>query len=122
MIHNIYTIYDEKAAAYLVPFFLPRDGMAKRTFSDCVNSKDHQFGAHPHDYTLFRLGQWDDGSATIELDTHSVSLGNGLEFLKPSVPEDQMELLDGGIRHEITPQKIGDEPPIQRSPESGNTT
>lgn len=48
-----FSVYDIKAAAYLPPFFLPTVGMATRTFSDCANSHDHQFGRNPADYILF---------------------------------------------------------------------
>lgn len=118
MIHNIFTIYDEKAAAYLPPFFLPTDGMAIRTFSSCINSPDHQFGAHPQDYTLFKLGQYDDNTAELISSTRTISLGNGVEFITPAQP-DQSELL--GDEKISTPTKVGDEPPIQSSPESGNS-
>ena len=56
MKHNIFSVYDEKAQAFLPPFFLPEVGMATRIFGDCVNSDEHQFGKHPTDYTLFHLG------------------------------------------------------------------
>ncbi len=92
MVHNIFSIYDEKAKAYLPPFFLPEVGMAKRTFSDCVNNKEHQFGRHPGDYTLFRLGAWSDSTAQFTLEDQNSSLGNGLEYITDNTHEDQMAL------------------------------
>ena len=62
MVHRIFCIFDEKAKAYLPPFILPEVGMALRTFGDCVNSDDHQFGRHPSDYTMFTLGSYDDAT------------------------------------------------------------
>lgn len=62
MKHNVFSIYDSKANAYLPPFFLPTVAMAVRAFSDCVNSDDHQFGKHPSDFTLWHLGTWDDAT------------------------------------------------------------
>ena len=64
MIHKIFTIHDSKAQAFLPPFILPRAEMAERTFGDCINSADHQFGQHPDDYTLFELGAFDDEDAS----------------------------------------------------------
>lgn len=63
---NIYSVYDVKANAYLPPFYLPTEGMAIRTFTDCVNSKDHQFGAHPEDYTLMYFGIFNDKQGSFE--------------------------------------------------------
>ena len=79
MIQIMFTIYDEKAKAYLPPFFLPSEGMATRTFGDCLNSNDHQFSKHPSDYTLFRLGTFDDNGAIMEY--CKTVVGNGVEFL-----------------------------------------
>ena len=89
MIQNMFTIYDSKAEAYLPPFFLPTDGMAQRTFAECINSDDHQFGRHPHDFTLFKLGTFDNDGAVIEY--HKQTLGNGVEFLNPEKPDNFTE-------------------------------
>lgn len=65
MILKIFSVYDSKAKAHLPPFFLPEEGMAIRTFKDCINSKEHQFGAHPEDYTLKQIGTFDDSSGVL---------------------------------------------------------
>lgn len=83
MIHKIFTVFDEKALAYLPPFVLPETGQAIRSFADCVNSSDHMFGKHPEDYTLFQIGVYDDKSGVIsELDTRSV-IGSGVQYKRP---------------------------------------
>lgn len=66
MKHLIFSIYDQKAKAYLPPFFLPNAPMAERVFGDCVNSESHQFAQHPEDYTLFTLGSFDDNNGEID--------------------------------------------------------
>lgn len=86
MIYDVFTVYDEKAEAFLPPFILPKIAQAKRVFADCVNSDSHQFGANPADYTLFRLGSWDDSNALYLLDRAKQSLGNGVEFRKLDHP------------------------------------
>ncbi len=96
MEHRVFTIFDEKAKAYLPPFVLPEVGMALRTFGDCVNSKDHQFGAHPSDYTLFAIGMFDDATGQIsELEARGV-VANGVELVRAAVPDSQGELPLGG--------------------------
>ena len=83
MIHKQFSIYDSGAQAYLPPFILPRDEMAQRTFGDACNSESHQFGAHPEDYTLFRLGTWDDESAIFTPEPNGPqTLGNGVEYVR----------------------------------------
>lgn len=82
----IFTIHDSKAKAYLPPFFLPTEQMAVRTFGDCINSDDHQFGKHPEDYTLQNIGEFDDETGTITTYDSPLSLGNGLNFVVLSTP------------------------------------
>ncbi len=118
MMHRMFTIYDEKAKAYLPPFFLPESGMAIRAFADCINSDAHQFGKHPSDYTLFTLGGWDDTSAELNLLNRSLSLGNGVEFIEQSHPENQNDA--GNIQKAIF-ENIGDDPPVLAGPEGGNS-
>ncbi len=97
MIHRMFAIFDAKALAYLPPFVLPEVGMALRTFGDCVNSDDHQFGAHPEDYTLFNIGSYDDKTGLISgLDTRCV-VANGVEVVRSVEDPDQVSLpLNGG--------------------------
>nr|UXQ88084.1 MAG: nonstructural protein [Microvirus sp.] len=87
MKHEIFTVYDSKAEAYIAPFFLPMVGQAKRTFGECCNSSDHAFGRSPQDYTLFHLGNFDDANSKIDASAtgtgNAISLGNGLEYVTP---------------------------------------
>jgi len=103
MIHNVFTIFDAKAEAYLPPFILPKTSMAKRTFADCVNSKDHQFGAHPEDYTLFTIGTFDDETAQYNLLLTPESLGLGVEYVinSPEVENSKAEKQNGNKKEKI---------------------
>ncbi len=112
MIQHIMTVYDNKAKAYLPPFFLPAVGMASRTFADCVNSDDHQFGRHPQDYTLFELGTFEDNKATFDIFPAPVSVGNGVEFLEP---DEQPDLFKDPAN------EIPDDTPVLSSAKSGNS-
>lgn len=109
MIHKIFTIYDEKAKAYLPPFFLPESGQAIRSFSNCINSNDHQFSKNPEDYTLFTLGTFDDNSSILEPYALK-SLGNGVQFINtPDQDPPDNET------------KIGNDAPILTGAGSGNS-
>lgn len=93
MIQQLYTVYDEKADAFLPPFFVPTHGLALRAFKDCVNSKDHQFGKHPADYSLFYLGDWDDDTCEFTIVPRK-ALGNGVEFINRDLPADLKDPLN----------------------------
>jgi len=54
-----FVIYDDKAKAYLPPFFAPQIGQAVRSISDGINDPQSEFGKHPEDYSLFLLGEFD---------------------------------------------------------------
>jgi len=82
MEHKIFSIYDQKAYAYLPPFTLPTAAMAERTFMDCVNASDHAFGRNPADYTLFELGTYDDTKGLISPYEVVRTIGNGIEYRK----------------------------------------
>jgi len=98
MVHRGFSIFDQMAKAFLPPFFLPTEAMALRTFGDCCNSKDHQFGAHPADYTLFELGFFDDSKGVFTPHSGPVKLAVGVELLKPvPVDPDQVPLPLKGV-------------------------
>lgn len=83
---KIFTIYDQKAMAHLPPFILPTDGMATRTFADCVNKEGHQFNDHPADYTLFQIGEFDETTGVITPAETKISFGTGVEFINQPEP------------------------------------
>lgn len=102
MIHNIYTVYDKATKAFLQPFFSQTDGSAIRAVKAVVNTPDHTFNHNPEDYTLFKLGTFDDAGAVYE--THS-----------PMKLRELLELTRGDQN------EIGDETPVLASPESGHS-
>ncbi len=88
MLFKVFTIYDEKAKAYLPPFTLPTTPMAVRSFADCVNNPEHAFGRHPQDFTLFDLGSFDDAKALFEVHKGR-AIHNGLEVVVSFLDDDQ---------------------------------
>ena len=86
MQQQIFTIFDTAAKAYLPPFCLHNDQMAMRVFGDCVQSADHQFSKHPSDYTLFKIGVFDDENGKITTETAPQSLCNGIQFVLDQKP------------------------------------
>ena len=70
---NAYTIYDVASGTYTRPFFCQADGQAVREFKDLATNEEHPIGAHPEDYTLFRVGDFNERTGTLR--------GEGLEKL-----------------------------------------
>lgn len=66
MKHSMFSVYDQKADAFLPPFVMHNDALAVRVFADCCNAKDHQFGKHPEDYALYNLGVFDDSDGSLD--------------------------------------------------------
>jgi len=66
VIHKIFSVRDNKADAFLPPFFLPNRAMAVRSFGECANHPSHQFCKHSTDYALFELGEFDDHSGMLD--------------------------------------------------------
>lgn len=65
MKHRVYCVFDQAARAYLPPFILHSDDLAARVFGDAVNESGHQFNKHPEDYSLYRIGDYDDSVALL---------------------------------------------------------
>jgi len=81
MLTKVFTVYDSKMEAYLAPFYAQAQGSAIRMFSDSINDKNHAFGKHPEDYTLFEIGSYDELTGTLIPLTAHKSLGTGVDFI-----------------------------------------
>jgi len=107
---EIFTVYDSAAKCYITPFLLPNEDMAKRSFSDAVNDFGHQFNKHPHDYTLYRLGNFNLVSGIIEADTPQ-AIGNAQAFKKyEDHANNQMDIEDALQR--TTQPQVEPVPPV----------
>jgi len=106
MKHLLFTVHDVKAEIFLPPFFVPTLGIAKRAFADAINSEEHQFAKHPHDYTLFLIGEYEDLDATISIGDKK-SLGNGVEYLSADLANTNEDLFDGPPDAPILPDQTG---------------
>lgn len=63
MKQNAYAVFDSKAAHYNSPWFMHNDQMAIRAFADIANDNKTVIGAHPEDYTLYNIGEYDNITA-----------------------------------------------------------
>lgn len=95
MKHNVYSIYDTASGLYSRPFFTQSDAEAIRSFTDIACDTEHPIGKHPQDYTLFRLGIFDDNDGKITDEVNS-SLSNGLQAIAAmrTVDKDNLDLFE----------------------------
>jgi hypothetical protein len=84
MLVKIYSVFDSKASAFMLPQFYQTAGIAERAFSEAVNTKDTPFNKYPEDFTLFELGVYDDENASFDLHTTPVSMGVAIQFKRSS--------------------------------------
>lgn len=109
---TIYTIFDSAAGLYMRPFYGPSDEAARRSFKDIATDKEHEVGQHPEDYSLFRIGTYEDTDAKIViLDRECIS--TALEMVAeqrnnatPLFPDAGKEI-DFGTMSEKVKDKIG---------------
>lgn len=59
MKQRLFSVKDTKVGEFLPVFQARTIAEAERSFSDAVNSPDHQFGKHPSDFVLCQLGEVD---------------------------------------------------------------
>lgn len=65
MIMEIYAVKDKQVNAFLQPFFSPTIGSALRSLGSVLNDPNHEFSKHVADYTLYKLGEFDDLTGVI---------------------------------------------------------
>ena len=78
MIVNLYAIYDRASGVYDGPLRGQTDDVVKRQFVDMCVASDHPVSQHPEDYTLFKVGSWNDGTGEL-IDVVPEKLMNGAE-------------------------------------------
>lgn len=90
MILSVFTVYDEKAEAFLRPFFMENAASAKRTIANIVNGREpHLFKSNSSDFTLFEIGTYDDSNGQLKSCINK-SLGNLVEFRLPDAPNTEL--------------------------------
>ena len=89
---NAYTIYDVASGVYMRPFFSQADGQAVRGFKDIATDADHEVGKHPEDYTLYRIGGFDDTEGKMT-GQELKKLATGIEMVAQDRNTNQQDLI-----------------------------
>lgn len=63
---EIIAVHDRQLDAYMRPFTAQSIGQAIRSFRDEVNRADSELHKHPEDYTLFKLGTFDEYTGYVQ--------------------------------------------------------
>lgn len=82
MIHQMFSVRDNVADAYLQPFFSINTGSAIRAVAEAVNDGGHTFAKHPEDYGLWGLGTFDDSTGKIDPNETPQHIINLIEMVK----------------------------------------
>lgn len=80
MIQGLYGIFDSKAGSFLDPFVAASDAVACRTAVRAALDPQHVFNGHGADFTLFRLGAFDQVDGKITVDEARTNLGTLLQI------------------------------------------
>lgn len=69
MILHMFSVRDSASELFGRPFFATAPGAAARSFKDEVMRKEpgNDLAAHPDDFTLYHLGQFDDSDGAISI-------------------------------------------------------
>lgn len=86
MLHQIVSIFDSTAHAYLKPVFVHSDGAAVRSFQDAVNDPTTDFAKHPDDYSMHSLGTWDDSTGEFTPSEKLTVLAKASGLVNETVP------------------------------------
>lgn len=60
-------VVDLVAGAWMNPLFFQSPAQAVRSFQDAVMDKGSEFGKHPADYVLMRIGTFDPSDGKVDL-------------------------------------------------------
>ncbi len=77
---QIYSIFDTASGTYQKPTFARADGEIMREFQNITTDKKHPCGEHPEDYSLVRLGNFDDQTGKV-VNEENECLATGLEMV-----------------------------------------
>lgn len=77
---KMYSVYDSKVEAYLMPHFFRSRGEALRAYTTACNDEQTTFAKNPEDFTFFEIGEYEDSNASITMYETKFPLGTALEL------------------------------------------
>lgn len=83
---RLFSVYDSAVQAFMNPFFADHKANAIRSFQKIVNehSSDNMIAAHPDQFVLFELGEFNRTTGEFISHNPPLTLGNGVEYVRQS--------------------------------------
>lgn len=79
-VYVVCAVRDRALDAFMQPLFVPAIGLAVRSFSDEVNRGESPMCAHPEDYDLYHIGQYDDSRGQLMAsDPRQIAIGKDVK-------------------------------------------
>lgn len=91
MISFCYSIFDLKAQSYRYPFPAVNDAVAFRMVSDLMRT-ENVYSLHPEDFSLIKVGSFDDDTGVLEAVKEQVILANLSQFVSVQPSENKKEI------------------------------
>lgn len=88
----VYSVYDAKVKYFHNPMVMRNRGEALRSWEQVANDEKSSICAHPSDFSLMELGEFDDQTGKIDLLPVPESLGLAVQFKR--APESSASLFD----------------------------
>lgn len=78
----LYSVYDTKVKFFHKPMFMRNKGEALRSWKTEANADPEKssISAHPSDFDLFEIGEFDDDTAKFEMHPSPISLGLAVHY------------------------------------------
>lgn len=80
----VYSIFDKGVQAFMSPFYTRAQGEAVRVFEQLINDKNTNCSKWPADFTMYRLGSYDDSNGFFEC-SEPVRVITGMEVLNQAI-------------------------------------
>lgn len=96
----VVSVYDSKVSAFATPFFVRSRGEALRSFEDACGDEKLPFRAHPEDYALYIVGEFEDSAGMLMPMDAPYRLCAASDFvIRPSNPANpSRRVVDGHAR------------------------
>lgn len=86
---KLYALHDSKAGTFNSPFPMLTDALAIRSFQQGCLDPQTVMAQHPLDYSLFRIGTYDDETAIIQSECPPEHLITAIQAIKQVEDEQQ---------------------------------
>lgn len=77
---KIFAVWDNKAEAFMQPFFSDTVGLALRAFQNNIENPESIMNKYPNDFCLYEIGTFDEASGIIENHEQNKNLGMAIEY------------------------------------------